>query len=267
MKNEKEMISTNQTHLKSSKFRISCVMFMFMSLNVRVSKSFNCDFVIFNQIFSWFWNLFCNESNTWLNESSPSHVTWIVLFRISCGEQEHGDISGLIEQCNEATCTIDTTVYTRDAIIYFCTYSSTLDYLCSVKLSTSNSKSPQLGQLLTRNDAICEIENWMSPELFIFQNELKKKITFSRDKNSVGAFWNSSWDIFTLISFCARKLSNAATRNVGSCSQYLCYSLHSSKKKIVLICRIDFSSQFFWSKTKQKQTNALSAFKTQKKSM
>lgn len=152
------------TYLKSSKFKINCVMFMFMSLNVRVSKSFNCDFVIFNQIFSRFWNLFCNESNTWLNESSPSHVTWIVLFKISCGEQEHGDISGLIEQCNEATCTIDTTVYTRDAIfifwIYLCSLSPLSHYRLillffsssssSVKLSTWI-QSPHSGQLFTLN--------------------------------------------------------------------------------------------------------------------
>lgn len=122
------------TYLRSSKFKINCVIFMFMSLNVRVSKSFSCDFVIFNQIFSRFWNLFCNESNTWLNESSPSHVTWIVLFRISCGEQEHGDISGLMEQCNEATCTIDTTVYTRDAI-FLCSVFPTLSLFLSRSLT------------------------------------------------------------------------------------------------------------------------------------
>lgn len=95
-------------------------MCIFMSLNARVSISFSCDFVMCSKMFSPFENLLCSESKTWLNDSRPSHVTLIVLFNILCGAHEHGDISGLIEQCRDATCTIETTVYTSDAIFSPC---------------------------------------------------------------------------------------------------------------------------------------------------
>lgn len=92
---------------------------MFISLKLRVSKSSSDDLVIFNQILSVLLNLFCNESNTWLKELSPSQVTWMVLLYDSCGAHEHGEISGRIEQWSDATCTIDTSVYTSDPIFYF----------------------------------------------------------------------------------------------------------------------------------------------------
>lgn len=93
-------------------------MFMFISLKLRVSRSSSCDLVIFSQMLSVLLNLFCSESNTWLKEASPSHVTWMVLLYDSCGAQVHGEISGLMEQCREATCTIDTSVYTKDPIFW-----------------------------------------------------------------------------------------------------------------------------------------------------
>lgn len=96
--------------------RNSFVIFMFISLKLRVSKSSSDDLVIFNQIFSVPLNLFCSESKTWLKELSPSQVTWMVLLYDSCGAHEHGEISGRIEQWSEATCTIDTSVYTNDPI-------------------------------------------------------------------------------------------------------------------------------------------------------
>lgn len=89
---------------------------MFISLKLRVSKSSSEDLVIFSQMLSVLLNLFCSESKTWLKELSPSQVTWMVLLYDSCGAHEHGEISGRIEQWSEATCTIDTSVYTNDPI-------------------------------------------------------------------------------------------------------------------------------------------------------
>lgn len=103
------------TYLKSSWFSSSLVIFTFISLNVFVSKSSSWDFVIVNQILSSLLNLFCNESNTWLNDASPSHVTWIV--SLNNGVHEQGDISGRIEQCNDATWTIETSVYISDPML------------------------------------------------------------------------------------------------------------------------------------------------------
>lgn len=244
-------------------------MFMFMSLNVRVSKSFNCDFVIFNQIFSRFWNLFCNESNTWLNESSPSHVTWIVLFRISCGEQEHGDISGLIEQCNEATCTIDTTVYTRDAIFFssfFFTYSSTvytLRLLFSVKLSTWYWKTT-VGPAFHTQFTVCEIQ-----KIYLFSRTNIKNITFSCNKNSFGAFWNPNCDIFTnlFLFFLRLNFRTLLPKMWAIAVSILYYCLHLSEfkkkkksSKIGFTCWIDFTSKFF-----PKNPNKQMCFRTHKK--
>lgn len=103
-------------YLKSSKLRCNLVMFIFISLKFRVSKSSSCELVIFNQMLSLLLNLFCKESKTWLNDASPAHVTWMVLLNDSWGAHEHGEISGRMEQWSEATCTIETSVYTNDPI-------------------------------------------------------------------------------------------------------------------------------------------------------
>lgn len=107
--------SLSFTYFKSSWFSSSLVIFTFISLNVFVSKSSSWDFVIVNQILSSLLNLFCNESNTWLNDASPSHVTWIV--SLNNGVHEQGDISGRIEQCNDATWTIETSVYISEPML------------------------------------------------------------------------------------------------------------------------------------------------------
>lgn len=106
-------------YLRSSLLRKSFVIFMFISLKFLVSKSSNCDLVIFNHIASLVLNLFCSESKTWLNDASPSQFTWIVLLYASCGAHEQGEISGLMEQWSEATCTIETNVYTNDPIFKY----------------------------------------------------------------------------------------------------------------------------------------------------
>lgn len=121
-------------------------MFMFISLKFRVSKSSSCELVIFSQILSLLLNLFCNESKTWLNEASPSHVTWMVLLKDSWGAHEHGEISGRIEQWSEATCTIETNVYTKDPILlhnfgYLSLSNDVSLPLCSLALFLSRTRS------------------------------------------------------------------------------------------------------------------------------
>lgn len=128
-KKRKRNKNNNKLHvyLRSSLLRKSFVIFMFISLKFLVSKSSNCDLVIFNHIASLVLNLFCSESKTWLNDASPSQFTWIVLLYASCGAHEQGEISGLMEQWSEATCTIETSVYTNDPIFKY--------YLVDIQIS------------------------------------------------------------------------------------------------------------------------------------
>lgn len=95
------------------------MIFIFISLKFRVSKSSSCDLVIFNQMLSLLLNLFCSESNTWLKLASPSHVTCMVLLKASWGAHEQGEIVGRMEQWSDATWTIETNVYTNDPILLF----------------------------------------------------------------------------------------------------------------------------------------------------
>lgn len=64
----------------------------FMSENVRVSRSSNCDMLMRRLMFTSGAKRFCRASTTWLNEPTFSHFTSIVL-NSRGGSHVHGEIS------------------------------------------------------------------------------------------------------------------------------------------------------------------------------
>lgn len=111
-------IPDGETYLILLWFSRKFFMFMFISAKCRSSKSSSCECVIFNQILESGVNLSWRTSTTWLKDSIFSHVTVIVLANIWWGEQVHGEISRLTEQCNDAPAVNENIVYSRVAMAW-----------------------------------------------------------------------------------------------------------------------------------------------------